>query len=183
MAFLARCWTQIEGGLPCLDAIKLGQAALPLGSLGWASRGFQGTIWFWRTNWICSSWISWRWLPHVAPTGPRVFLRFLPRVSWVWQDCHCKCASEYVRMGSIRGRVSCLGKLSGRASGSVWCHLASAASVFWGHWGEWVAMKCPKWIQMDHIWSRCMITPYIGSVHKPIGWLGSSERVDQPERR
>lgn len=39
-----RCWTQIEGGLPCLDAIKLGQ------------------------------------------------------------DCHCKCASEYVRMGSIRGR-------------------------------------------------------------------------------
>eukprot|EP00435_Cladocopium_sp_Y103_P073168 s157_g42.t1 len=39
-----RCWTQIEGGLPCLDAIKFGQ------------------------------------------------------------DCHCKCASEYVRMGSIRGR-------------------------------------------------------------------------------
>ena len=25
---MARCWTQIEGGLPCLDAIKLGQAAL-----------------------------------------------------------------------------------------------------------------------------------------------------------
>ena len=43
VALVARCWTQIEGGLPCLDAIKLGQAAkgIPLGS-NWDATGGDG---------------------------------------------------------------------------------------------------------------------------------------------
>ena len=57
-----------------------------------------------------------------------------------WQDCHCKCASEYVRMGSIRGRVSCL-------NWAIW-PLRPRFSL------EGVALTCSRWMIIR---SRCII--------------------------
>ena len=116
----ARCWTQIEGGLPCLDAIKLGQAAPRGRSISWGMLmdGCPNWSQTWKTA-SCSA-RFWRW--HG------------------WQDCHCKCASEYVRMGSIRGRVSCL-------NWAIW-PFQPRFSI------EGVALTCSRWMIIR---SRCII--------------------------